>query len=267
MKIKLIIFLSFVVVFYSCNNKNQKNMSLKNKAIFLHHSTGKTIIRGGTSKYLYKLFKESDIKKWFKRYNNKNHTNYSFKEVDFPNKNPYGWKNYPFDYYNIWVKNAGKKSFLGEPTLEMLTKEYGLIIWKHCFPVSNIKEDIGKPDINSEEKRLENYKLQYIALKEKMHLFPDTKFLVWTGAVHIRNKITEKEALRMKEFVNWVNNEWNEENDNIYIWDFYKLETEGELFLKEEHAVSKDNSHPNANFSKRIVPLFAKKIVNVLDIN
>ena len=238
-------------------------MSKDYKAIFLHHSTGKTILRGCASKYLYKLFKKGDIQKWFKKYNENNNTNYSFKEQNFPNKDPYGWKNYPYDFYNIWVKNAGKNLFMGEPTLEILTKEYGLIIWKHCFPVSNIKEDTGNPDINSEEKRLENYKLQYNALKKKMHEFPKTKFLVWTGAALVKESTTKEKAIRMQSFVNWVKNDWNEQGDNIFIWDFYSLETEGGLYLKEEYAMGKDDPHPNKSLSKKVAPIFGEKIVEV----
>ena len=102
------------------------------------------------------------------------------------------------------------------------------------------------PDINSEERRLENYKLQYDALKQKMHEFSDKKFILWTPAALVENMTTEEQALRTREFYEWMINEWNEEGDNIYLWDFYKLETEGGLYLKHEYAVSPDDSHPNS---------------------
>ncbi|MDF1550702.1 MAG: hypothetical protein P1P88_22965, partial [Bacteroidales bacterium] len=187
MQNKLILFTLFFFIF-SCSNQNTEDISIENKAIFLHHSTGKNILRGETSKYLYKIFKNGDVQKWLKKYNKENNTSYIVDDQLFPKKEPYGWRNYPYDYYNIWVKNAGVNPYKEEPTLEILTKEYGVIIWKHCYPVSGILEDTGNPDINSEEKRLENYKLQYNALKGKMHKFPDTKFLVWTGATFVKAK-------------------------------------------------------------------------------
>ena len=110
----------------------------------------------------------------------KNKTDYVISELSFPKKSPYGWENYPYDYYNIWVKNAGQDPYLEEPTLEILTAGYEVIILKHCFPVSRISEDAGTPNIDSDEKRIENYKLQYNALKQKMHQFPHNKFIVWT---------------------------------------------------------------------------------------
>lgn len=263
MQTKLLIFLTFILLFYSCNNKNHKNMSKENKAVFLHHSTGNSIWRGEVSKISRKLFNEGNFQKWIKKYNKKNKTNYLVEDLVFPKKTPYGWRNYPYDYYNIWVKNAGEKAFKEEPTLEMLTKNYGLIIWKHCYPVSDIGEDIGSPDINAEEHRLENYKLQYQALKEKMHSFPDTKFLVWTGATHVKGATTEEKAKRMKEFSDWVRNDWDEKNDNIFLWDFYGLETEGGLYIKDEFAASKGDSHPSKSFSESMIPLFGKRIIDV----
>ena len=34
--------------------------------------------------------------------------------MSFPKPNPYGWNNYPYDYYNIWVKNAGEELYMEE---------------------------------------------------------------------------------------------------------------------------------------------------------
>ena len=185
----------------------------------------------------------------------------------FPKKEPYGWSNYPYDYYNIWVKHAGNRPYLNEPTLEILTKKYNLVILKHCYPVCNIEQANNIPDINSEEKTLENYKLQYKALKEKMHEFPNTKFLFWTGAAKVENNISKENANRAKLFFDWVRNEWNTSNDNIFIWDFYKLETEGTLYLKPKFAAHTADSHPNKLFAKKVYPLFCQRIVEVIEQN
>ncbi len=249
--------------------------------LFLHHSTGGVIWNGGVSH-------------WITMYNAENGTDYFIREQNFPKARPYGWKNYPFDYWNIWVNHAGEKPYVsanmkhqgilkrfkavvksakdgtmfesnGEPTLEILTKEYDLIIWKHCFPVTNILPNTGNPDVTSEEKRLENYFLQYEALKQKMHEFPDTKFLVWTGAAQVKGKATPEEAGRAREFANWVTMSWDEPGDNIFVWDFRELETEGGLYLKAEYAENKSNSHPNNIFAQKVAPLFGQRIVDVIE--
>ena len=235
------------------------------KVIFLHHSVGKKIWLGRTNRYIHKLTQKNEIQPFFKKYNKKNKTRYSITELTFPKTAPYGWKNYPYDYYNIWVKNAGHAPFNDEPTLEILTREYDVIIFKHCYPVSNILADRGIPDIESEEKRLEIYKLQYNALKRKMHEFPDTKFIIWTPAVFNKNQITEDEAERTYQFYIWIIDEWAEKGDNIFVWDFYKYETEGGKYLLDEYSIGPFNSHPNRKFSSRVSALFCQFIIDVIE--
>jgi len=254
------LFIIWLLVINSCSS-NQKKMR---NIVFLHHSTGQSIWIGNTNIFHYKMTKKGDVQKFFENYNKKNNTNFEITELLFPKNSPYGWNNYPYDYYNIWVKNAGDKTYLEEPTLEILTKKYEVIIFKHCFPVSRILEDTGSPDINSDEKRLENYKLQYIALKSKMHQFPDNKFIVWTPAVCTKTQMTEDQAERTKQFYNWMINEWDEKGDNIFIWDFYKYETEGGLYLQDKNASNPDNSHPGKEFAGKIIPLFCKYIIDVI---
>jgi hypothetical protein len=235
------------------------------KILFLHHSTGMSVWLGKSNRYLYKLTQKGDIQKFFARYNQANNKDIEITETSFPKSSPYGWNNYPYDYYNIWVKNAGEQSFMEEPTLEMLTKQYDVIIFKHCFPVSRIAKDTGVPDINSGEKRLENYKLQYNALKNKMHEFPDTRFIVWTPVVCTKNQMTEDEARRTYEFYDWMTNKWKESGDNIYLWDYYKLQTEGSLYLLDGNASHPDNSHPNAEFSSHAGAELCKFIVETIE--
>ena len=222
------------------------------KIIFLHHSTGKNIWDGG-------------VIDWFKNYTQANNVHYCLIEQNFPKESPYGWNNFPFDYWNIWVNHAGEEPYKEEPTLEMITKKYDIVILKHCFPVGDIEEDIGEPDVNSEIKRLENYKVQYEALKEKMKKFNQTKFIVWMIPSLVEKATTEEKASRAKEFYDWVKNEWDEKGDNIFLWDFYDLETEGGLYLKDEYAVGPENSHPNEAFSETVAPYFCQRIVDVIE--
>jgi len=236
------------------------------KIIFLHHSTGERIWNAG-------------VPKWFDNYNSYNNKAYIIEERIFPQRTPYGWNNYPYDYWNIWVGHAGNEPFMGEPTLEILTSEYDLVVFKHCFPVSNIMPDTGHPDVGSQEKRLENYKLQYEALKVKMREFPETKFLLWTGpplvecaslryrisSILKRRDICRERAERARDFFDWVRNEWDEPGDNIYLWDYYALSTGGGLYLKREYAESRDDSHPNREFAETAAPELCARIVEVLE--
>jgi len=270
-KFGYILFFAFTTILLTvqCSNGEQ-NGSDEFKILFLHHSTGYVIWKGDTKTLEVKGIKIGEdyaVPKWFKEYNKTKGTSYQISEKNFPSKEPYGWENYPYDYYNIWVKNAGDKAYMNEPTLEMLTKDNKVIIFKHCFPVSGLISDTVNVDINSSKKTVENYKLQYLALKQKMLEFPDTKFIVWTGAVMVKSRLTEANANLAKSFTTWLRTTWDTENDNIYLWDFYELETEGGLYLKPEYAVAPDNSHPNEVFAQKVAPLFCQRIVDVIENN
>jgi hypothetical protein len=249
----------FLLIFMSCNHDNLKPTNV----IFLHHSTGGRIWKGNPNKYFYKVFKQGRVAKWIKLHNKTNKSKIRITELKFPKKDPYGWKNYPFDYYNIWVKHAGTAAYMEEPTLEMLTADYDIIIWKHCFPVSHILPDSATGNIDSETKTIANYKLQYNALKEKMRSFKGNKFIVWTPVPLVESKTSEDEAQRVREFYDWVINTWDEKNDNVFLWDYYKLATEDGLYLKPANAESADNSHPSKIFADKVSKYFANRIIQV----
>ena len=259
-------FILYIVIamFFGCKSDNDADT----KIVFLHHSTGGAIWRGDVNRYVHKITGKGDVEKFFAKYNKAHDKGYMIVDQAFPKSEPYGWHNYPYDYYDIWVKNAGSQSHMEEPTLELLTESYDVIIFKHCYPVGRIQEDTGSPDIDSDEKRIENYKLQYEALKQKLHEFQDNKFILWTPAALVaEHHTTEAQAIRTREFYEWILNDWDEEGDNIYLWDFYKLETEGELYMKVEYAIGPDDSHPNPAFAGRVAPLFGQFIVDVIEGN
>lgn len=277
MKSRLILLtLTILIPFLSCKHAKEK---VEMKIIFFHHSTGSVIWHGKElplitkvakkiSNKLAKIVSSNDrLPVLFEKYSLEHGKQYIIEEMEFPKSSPYGWNNFPYDYYNIWVKNAGKEPFLEEPTLEMLTKEYQVIIFKHCFPVSNIQPDKDSADINSDLKTTSNYKLQYNALKKKLHEFPDTKFIVFTGAAQVKSNISEDKANRARDFFRWVTDEWDSPDDNIYIWDLYRLQTEGGLYFKDEYAISINNSHPNSIFASMAVNLLFNRILDVIENN
>jgi hypothetical protein len=271
---------------FSCRQTDEsiakKDQSSTMKIIFLHHSTGQNIWDGGSSsnsdlfsRIIRKISRKlgvknsriSYIQKLFIEYNKQHNKNYHIEDMQFPKESPYGWHNYPFDYYNIWVKNAGMQAYMEESTLEMLTKDYQIIVFKHCFPVSNIQPNKDTSHINSDYKSLANYKLQYMALREKLHQFPDSKFIVWTGAAQVKSQVTKEEAVRAKEFFSWVISEWDVPGDNIYLWDFYQLQTEGGFYFLDKYARSHVDSHPGNEFSKFAAGLFFKRLIDVIENN
>ncbi len=138
-----------------------------------------------------------------------------------------------------------------------------MIVWKHCFPVSDIEADTGSADVTSDRKSLENYKLQYAALKQKMLAYPSTLFVVWTGAALREDETSEAKGTRAREFSQWVTQTWDEPDDNIFIWDFRTLETGGGLYLLPDNAQA--DSHPSTTFAALVAPYLAKRIVDVIE--
>jgi hypothetical protein len=125
-----------------------------------------------------------------------------------------------------------------------------------------VEADTGSPDITSSTQTQENYKLQYAALKDKLHEFPNVRFIVWTGAA-LREVDTDPDsAQRAHDFFEWVKSTWDEPGDNIFIWDFRQLETEGGLYLSPANAST--DSHPNDTFAQAAAPLFCQRLADVI---
>lgn len=261
---KILLLLFFVSSFVNAQNE---------KIVFLHHSTGGLI------------YEKGGIPKLMEEYNSHNGTNYTIVEHEFPNK-PYPWRNYPYDYWNIWIngyceENKDTEEYENVECLETLTQNYDIIILKHCFPGAKVLENTGSPDITSDRKSLENYKLQYKALRDKFDSFPDNDFVVWTLVpLHRLANGAPENAARAKEFVDWVKNDWLKEDGkkhpNIHIFDYFSLsavlDKNTELpnvpyCLKYEYERSHEDSdsHPNDLACKNIGPEFFKFIVKTLE--
>ncbi|MBN2562531.1 MAG: hypothetical protein JXQ75_16525 [Phycisphaerae bacterium] len=226
------------------------------RVIFLHHSTGENIWNGG-------------VAEWFDAYNSNNGRSYAITERAYPDE-PYPWQNYPYDYWNIWVNHAGSVAYEGQDTLEILTSQYEVIVFKHCFPVSFVEPDSGSPDVSSDVQTMENYQLQYTALRDKLLTYPDNRFLVWTGASLTQTAVmdgggTQEFAERARQFFEWVKTTWDEQGDNIFVFDFFELETEGGIYMLDAYAEAPDNPHPNETFSQTVAPLFAQRVVDVIE--
>ncbi len=221
------------------------------RIVVLHHSTGGNVWDGG-------------VKKLVDEHNRRQGTSYSIEERSYPN-DPYPWANYPYDYYNLWVVHSGENRDRQQATLEDLTKSFDVIVFKHCFPVSGVGPDTGRPDPKSGAKTRENYVAQYEALKRKLRSFPNHKFIVWTGAALTRQNTNPEDAARARGFFDWVKSTWDERGDNVFVWDFWQLETGGGLYLLDANAASPGDSHPNRDFAEKAARLFVQRLTDVLE--
>lgn len=177
--------------------------SQKNKAIFLHHSTGDN------------LFNQGKVANWVNTYNDVNATSFQIETRTFPNT-PWPWENYPYDYWKLWVDHSCDNNDLDIECLPSIASGYDLVIYKHCYPGADIDSDTGSPDITSKVKSLENYKLQYRALRDLMDQMPEKKFMLWTLVPLHRLATNAAAAARANEFVNWVKTQWLSEDGNVH---------------------------------------------------
>lgn len=255
----------FLFVFYLIT---LSGFSQKNKAIFLVHSTGTN------------LYSQGKVSDWVKNYNLENGTSFQLTARTYPDT-PWPWENYPYDYWKLWVDNNCDNSNPYIECLPSIASNYGLVIFKHCYPGAGIRPDTGIPDITSNRKSLENYKLQYRAIRALMDGMPDKKFMVCTLVPLHRLATTTDEAARAYEFVKWSKNQWLSEDGrqhpNIFIFDLYSLAAEMSenpanglqycLKYDYEGSHSSDDSHLNTLANQTIGPLFAKAVVNILSTN
>ncbi|MFC1790596.1 hypothetical protein ACFLZP_03895 [Patescibacteria group bacterium] len=217
------------------------------RIIFLHHSTGGNVYRQGNVPSELSALDSS----------------LSITERNYPDV-PYAWKNYPYDYWNLWVNGQCNASQAGIHCLRNIAANYDVIIFKHCYPGAQVWPDTGSPDISSETKSLENYKLQYEALGRKFQDFPNKIFIAWTLAPLVQENISQANANRARQFVTWVENDWAPRYPNVYFFDYFSLMVNSNNYLRDDYKVAEGNSHPNARACLVAGPAFARAIVNAI---
>lgn len=227
-------------------------LAVDESAVFLHHSTGGIIYNDG------------NVEDWYANYNSVNSTSYTISDRAYPTGS-YPWDNYPYDYWNLWVNGACRADEPSRHCLDQLTADYDIVIFKNCYPVSAVLEDTGSPDISSSRKSLENYKLQYAAVRDKLTQYPDTLFIFWTG-VPLRDTSTyPAQADRARQFANWVKNDMLTGGNypNIRILDYFDLTANSNNVLRAEYMTNiSGDSHPNTQAAEDVGPVFAQFVIS-----
>ena len=228
-------------------------LAMNEQIIFLHHSTGNIIYKNG------------EVPGWIADYNTTHNSSYGIRDRYYPNT-PYPWANYPYDYWNLWVNGRCRADTPNIHCLDQLTADSQVVIFKNCFPVSNIEPDTGSPDITSSRKSLENYKLQYSAVRDTLQNYPNTLFIFWTGAPLHRLATTPEKAARARQFADWVKNEMlaGGTYPNIRVFDYFDLTAGPDNMLRYEYEKSHtdSDSHPNNLAAADVGPVFAQFIID-----
>lgn len=219
--------------------------------IFLHHSTGRNLIRqGGVRERLT----AAGFRFW-------DH-DYSWEGVIRPDSMRTGYS------YGIPDDNTdpdGLARLFDQPVypwpLNALSglMQHEVIAFKSCFPTSHITSD----------EQLDEYKAYYLRIREVMGQHSDRIFIVVTPPP-LNPVATDLEAaVRARAFANWLkSDEFLAGHPNVFTLDFFDLLAEGDPSAPDSNMLRAtyregEDSHPNQLANETIGPLFADFIVEV----
>ncbi len=162
-----------------------------------------------------------------------------------------------------------------EPGFADLVAQYDVVMMKHCFPASDVLEDIGRPEPASPRQSLENYKAIYRLLRNKFDENPERLFILWT--LPPRHRLFEPSegsrdanAARATAFSHWLEGDFLQEggvHPNINIWDFRRIVMDPATnYLKYEYELAHNSpdSHPNKLANNEAGPGLARFIVGAM---
>jgi len=221
--------------------------------IFLHHSTGRNLIRQGGVR---ELFTAAGYDFWDHGYN--------FQGLTRPDGTPAGYS------YNIPGDNTDPDGFARIFSQRLYPwplnafsglMQHEVIIFKSCFPVSNITSD----------EQLEEYKAYYLRIREVMDRHPEKIFIPMTPPPLNPVATTPEAAARVRAFANWLkSDEFLKGYPNVFTFDFFDLLAEDDPtapdynMLEQEYREGED-SHPNRKANETIAPVFVDFVIKAIE--
>ncbi|MEA3272885.1 MAG: hypothetical protein U9P90_04445 [Patescibacteria group bacterium] len=131
----------------------------------------------------------------------------------------------PQDFYNEFTVNWG------------LLAPYGIIIFKSCFPASDITSD----------SMLEDYKTWYRQLYSIYESHPDKLFVPMSTPPLLETNTSFNAAQRSLEFENWLMEEYTNEysRNNLAPFRLHSLLSDTDGYLHSSYISSPGDNHPN----------------------
>ncbi len=218
------------------------------RMVFIHHSVGHGILQqGGLRDSLYdmgifvksatygdNIGNKTDIRHWAPKFKDNMELVLSFKA-------------HPDKYYDDGTAND-------------------IIIFKSCFPNSDIIEDGTEPGVpGGEIKSLANYRATFTALKEEFGRYKDRLFIYMTAPPLVPEATTMEAAARARRFNSWLAEEFipyykeDTGSDNFIVFNLFEVLADEDGFLKEEYRLGRPgDSHPNEKANKIVAGEFMK---------
>jgi hypothetical protein len=213
----------------------------------MHHSTGANLIREGgvregLSAYGYRFFdhgyNEDGLSDALGR-----STSTSFAVPD-DNTDPDGWA------------SIFRQSVIEPPsnTLSWMLG-YDVIIFKSCFPTSDIIDD----------EMLSEYESDYLAIRSVVDEHPDHLFVALTPPPLVPNETNPANAARARHWAVYLaSGEYVGERRNLVVFDFFSLLAGTDNVLRPEYRTDEWDSHPNQLANETIGPLLVSFLHDVI---
>jgi hypothetical protein len=210
------------------------------RIIFMHHSTGQGLInQGNVRPALTALGYEF----WDHGYNGEGLTDNTGTALGInwavpdDNTDPDGWQT----IFSQPVTNPATNTFS-----HML--EYDVIIFKSCFPAS---------DIQSEE-QLADYQAYFATIRNVVDTQPNRLFIAFTTPPLVPAATTPEAAARARQWSEYLTSaEYLSGHPNLLVFDFFDLLAGTDNYLRAEYrGTDPGDSHPNELANSTVGPIF-----------
>ncbi len=208
------------------------------RVLFMHHSTGANLTREGSVR---EGLAALGVELWDHGYNDEGLMNatgdaagVSF-DVPDDNTNPDGWA-------AVFSQTATT------PPSNALSRmlEYDVIVFKSCFPASNI----------TDAEMLAKYRTYYLSLRETVDRHPDRLFVAFTSPPLVPNETEPANAARAREWARYLTSaQFLGGRKNLVTFDFFSLLADADGMLRPEYRSDDWDSHPNRLANETVGPL------------
>ncbi len=135
--------------------------------------------------------------------------------------------------------------------------QYDVIIFKSCFPVSNIGSD----------EQLAEYQSHYLSIRDRMDQYPNKLFIIVTQPPQVPGSSDRQESQRARAFSQWLqSDDYLAGHPNVFVFDFFDLLAGSDDFLRPEYRVDDYDAHPNERANEEIGPLFVDLIDQAIQV-
>jgi hypothetical protein len=125
--------------------------------------------------------------------------------------------------------------------------EYDVIIFKSCFPNSNIESD----------EQLAQYQAYYLSIRDRMDQYPNKLFILLTIPPEVPGNSEAQAVARARTFANWLQStEYLSGHPNVRVFDFFDLLSGQDNFLRSDYRFDNYDGHPNEQANRDIGPIF-----------